>query len=97
MQDGADRGYGEAATSPAGHALALVQGKSKTLTLCSAMQHLNMGSGKTAAQCAHAALGLYKVICKERSPWLRAWEVSLSLSDSIPGCHTASHAKSQTF
>ena len=36
---------------------------------------LNMSPGKIGAQCAHAAVGLYKVTVANRAPWLSAWEV----------------------
>lgn len=36
---------------------------------------LNMSPGKIGAQCAHAAVGLYKVTLANRAPWLSAWEV----------------------
>lgn len=35
---------------------------------------LNMSPGKIGAQCAHAAVGLYKVTLANRAPWLSAWE-----------------------
>ena len=37
---------------------------------------LKMGSGKIAAQCAHAAVGLYKSMYINGVPWLASWEVS---------------------
>ena len=36
-----------------------------------------MSSGKIAAQCAHAAVGLYKNMYLNSVPWLASWEVSL--------------------
>jgi peptidyl-tRNA hydrolase len=36
---------------------------------------LKMSVGKTAAQCAHAAVGLLKCMHANRVPWLAAWEV----------------------
>ena len=38
-------------------------------------QDLRMSQGKVAAQCAHAAVGLYRVMQANRMPWLPAWEV----------------------
>ena len=38
-------------------------------------QNLHMSPGKLAAQCAHAAVGLYKLMARQRIPWLAAWEV----------------------
>lgn len=38
---------------------------------------LNMSAGKIGAQCAHAAVGLYKILVANRVPWLSAWEVSI--------------------
>lgn len=38
-------------------------------------QDLHMSPGKLAAQCAHAAVGLYKLMARQRIPWLAAWEV----------------------
>ena len=37
---------------------------------------LKMGTGKIAAQCCHAALGLYKSQLKKDLPRLQAWESS---------------------
>ena len=37
---------------------------------------LKMSSGKIAAQCAHAAVGLYKNMYINGVPWLASWEVS---------------------
>ena len=42
-------------------------------------QHLGMGLGKTAAQCAHACLGLYKQMASSHLPQLQAWEVEPGL------------------
>lgn len=39
---------------------------------------LEMSAGKACAQCAHAAVGLYKVMMAKRVPWLSAWEVNHS-------------------
>ena len=36
---------------------------------------LGMSPGKVGAQCAHAAVGLYRQLAVRRAPWLRAWEV----------------------
>lgn len=36
---------------------------------------LKMSIGKTAAQCAHAAVGLVKNMHANSVPWLHAWEV----------------------
>ena len=36
---------------------------------------LGMSAGKVGAQCAHAAVGLYRQLAVCRAPWLRAWEV----------------------
>ena len=36
---------------------------------------LGMSPGKVGAQCAHAAVGLYRQLAVCRAPWLRAWEV----------------------
>ena len=33
-----------------------------------------MSAGKTAAQAAHAAVGLLRVMQAARTPWLHAWE-----------------------
>ena len=38
-------------------------------------QHLSMGMGKTAAQCCHASLGLFKQMVSSHLPQLEAWEV----------------------
>lgn len=53
-----------------------------TLVRCSAeckvvlvvAARLGMSTGKTGAQCAHAAVGLYKALLAARVPWLEAWE-----------------------
>ena len=37
---------------------------------------LKMSIGKTAAQCAHAAVGVFKGMHINAVPWLQAWEVS---------------------
>ena len=39
--------------------------------------NLLMTSGKIGSQCAHAAVGLYKVMMANRVPWYPAFEVSL--------------------
>ena len=36
---------------------------------------LGMSPGKLAAQVAHAAVGLHRVLLEGRYPWLPAWEV----------------------
>ena len=36
---------------------------------------LGMSPGKLAAQVAHAAVGLHRVLLEGRQPWLPAWEV----------------------
>ena len=36
---------------------------------------LSMSPGKLAAQVAHAAVGLHRVLLEGRHPWLPAWEV----------------------
>jgi len=41
------------------------------------VRSLHMSPGKIGAQCAHAAVGLYKVIVTNRAPWLSAWEVGV--------------------
>lgn len=38
-----------------------------------------MRPGKVGAQCAHAAVGLYKVTVAQKAPWLSAWEVGKTL------------------
>lgn len=38
-------------------------------------QDLGMSPGKVGAQCAHAAVGLYKLTVALKAPWLGAWEV----------------------
>ncbi|KAL0045326.1 hypothetical protein WJX82_003857 [Trebouxia sp. C0006] len=38
------------------------------------VRSLHMSPGKIGAQCAHAAVGLYKVMVTNRAPWLSAWE-----------------------
>ena len=38
-------------------------------------QDLHMSPGKLAAQCAHAAVGIYKLMVRQGVPWLAAWEV----------------------
>ena len=38
---------------------------------------LKMSIGKTAAQCAHAAVGVFKGMHINAVPWLQAWEVSM--------------------
>ena len=38
-------------------------------------QDLGMRPGKVGAQCAHAAVGLYKATVARKAPWLSAWEV----------------------
>lgn len=42
-------------------------------------QDLGMRPGKVGAQCAHAAVGLYKVTVAQKAPWLSAWEVCKTL------------------
>ena len=42
-------------------------------------QNLGMRPRKVGAQCAHAAVGLYKVTVAEKAPWLSAWEVGKTL------------------
>ncbi|KAL3143382.1 ubiquitin C-terminal hydrolase Ubp14 [Trebouxia sp. C0009 RCD-2024] len=37
-------------------------------------QDLRMSPGKVGAQCAHAAVGLYKLTVAQKAPWLGAWE-----------------------
>jgi peptidyl-tRNA hydrolase len=37
---------------------------------------LQMGRGKTAAQCCHACLGLYKKLRHRKDPAVREWEAS---------------------
>ncbi|KAL3133837.1 hypothetical protein ABBQ32_008308 [Trebouxia sp. C0010 RCD-2024] len=37
-------------------------------------QDLGMSPGKVGAQCAHAAVGLYKLTVALKAPWLGAWE-----------------------
>lgn len=54
-------------------------------------RELGMSPGKVGAQCAHAAVGLYKRLAAQRAPWLRAWEVVTSESvnlfrDSLRRC-----------
>ena len=44
---------------------------------------LGMSAGKVGAQCAHAAVGLYRQLVVRRAPWLRAWEVSRVSSDQM--------------
>lgn len=44
---------------------------------------LRMSPGKIGAQCAHAAVGLYKVLAANRVPWLSAWEVQSLLCQSL--------------
>ncbi len=39
------------------------------------LMELRMSPGKIGAQCAHAALGLYRKLVSLRVPWLSAWEV----------------------
>jgi PTH2 family peptidyl-tRNA hydrolase len=39
-------------------------------------QELNMGKGKIAAQCSHAAVGCYKKAIKSCPSALRAWELT---------------------
>ena len=39
---------------------------------------LKMSAGKIGAQCAHAAVGLYKQMYINGVPWLPSWEVSIS-------------------
>ncbi len=46
--------------------------------------NLLMSSGKIGSQCAHAALGLYKIIMANRVPWYPAFEVALHISDCRP-------------
>lgn len=46
-------------------------------------QDLRMSPGKVAAQCAHAAVGLFKLMQASRAPWLHAWEVRSMLSFSL--------------
>ena len=38
-----------------------------------------MKPGKVGAQCAHAAVGLYKVTVAQKAPWVSAWEVGKTL------------------
>ena len=42
-------------------------------------QDLGMKPGKVGAQCAHAAVGLYKFTVAQKTPWLSAWEVGKTL------------------
>lgn len=42
-------------------------------------QDLGMRPGKIGAQCAHAAVGLYKITVAQKAPWLSAWEVGKPL------------------
>ena len=46
-------------------------------------QQLGMSQGKVAAQCAHAAVGLYRLLQQNRVPWKQAWEVS-PLAQQLP-------------
>ncbi|KAK9847454.1 hypothetical protein WJX84_008621 [Apatococcus fuscideae] len=56
-------------------------------------QDLGMSPGKLAAQCAHAAVGLYKLMAHRRVPWLAAWEatgektvvLAINSSRQLPG------------
>ena len=41
---------------------------------------LKMSVGKTAAQCAHAAVGVFKNMHINAVPWLQSWEVSCTFS-----------------
>ena len=47
---------------------------------------LGMSIGKTAAQCAHAAVGVFKSMHINAVPWLHTWEVS-----SLLGACTSPH------
>ena len=48
-------------------------------------QDLGMSPGKIGAQCAHAAVGLYKLTVAQKAPWLAAWEVGTPLYRAL--CH----------
>ena len=45
---------------------------------------LKMSVGKTAAQCAHAAVGVFKHMHMNAVPWLQSWEVRCT-PDVLPG------------
>lgn len=49
-----------------------VDGECKVVLLVVAS--LGMSAGKIGAQCAHAAVGLYKTMVDQRAPWFRSWE-----------------------
>lgn len=53
-------------------------------------QDLGMRPGKIGAQCAHAAVGLYKITVAQRAPWLSAWEVGETLAPYVCKLTTAS-------
>ena len=49
---------------------------------------LKMSAGKIGAQCAHAAVGLYKQMYINGVPWLPSWEVEDLLSPLLlPSLH----------
>lgn len=49
-----------------------VDGECKVVLLV--LASLGMSAGKIGAQCAHAAVGMYKQLVQQRVPWLRCWE-----------------------
>jgi len=58
--------------TPAPAWVARVDGEFKVV-LC-VVSELRMSVGKVAAQAAHAAVGLLRLMQEERTPWLHAWE-----------------------
>ena len=54
---------------------------------------LKMSVGKTAAQCAHAAVGVFKNMHINAVPWLQSWEVSCTFSVSKQALYTGLRAK----
>lgn len=62
-------------------------------------QDLKMGKGKSAAQCCHAAVDIYKRAKRNHPEWLRSWEttacakVALKCPDEETLLAIASHAR----
>ena len=48
-------------------------------------ENLFMSQGKIASQCAHAAVGLYKVMIANQVPWYEAFEVRSSRPETGAG------------
>ncbi|GAB4814897.1 hypothetical protein N2152v2_001943 [Parachlorella kessleri] len=57
-------------------AAATVAGVAECKVVLVVAARLGMSPGKVGAQCAHAAVGLYRRLLGQRVPWLTAWEGS---------------------